>query len=103
CAAEKVGSTTAQGVPGPVTGITNNRLNQQSREWRSQPQHCQLGFFGAEVLVNGAHVGHLQAPAKLDPEEAEAHVPDLPEGQARLLHSGWERLQKETNGTKRKS
>ncbi len=33
----------------------------------------------AEVLVDGAHVGHLQAPAELDAEKAEAHVPDLPE------------------------
>src|SRR5262249_43816211 len=32
------------------------------------------------VLVDGAHVGHLERPAELDAQEAEAHVPDLPEG-----------------------
>ena len=41
---------------------------------------------GAQVFVDGAHVGHLQSPAKLNAEEAEAHVPDLPISFARLLH-----------------
>src|SRR5215831_19099843 len=36
---------------------------------------------GAEILVDRAHVGHLQRPAELNAQEAEAHVPDLPEAQ----------------------
>src|SRR5712692_990772 len=34
---------------------------------------------GAQVFVDGTHVRHLQPPAKLDAEETEAHVPNLPE------------------------
>src|ERR1044071_9448578 len=40
-----------------------------------------------QVLVNRAHVRELQAPAKLNSEEAETHVPDLPEAQAWFVHA----------------
>ena len=39
----------------------------------------------AELLVDGAHVRHLQPPAELDAEEPEAHVPDLPDDEVGFL------------------
>src|SRR5690606_26935877 len=39
---------------------------------------------GAQGLEDAADVGVLQREAELDPEEPEAHVPDLPERQLRL-------------------
>jgi hypothetical protein len=40
----------------------------------------------SEVLADGAHLRHLQSPAKLDAEKANAHVPHLPESAWRLFH-----------------
>jgi hypothetical protein len=61
-------------------------LDEQTSDWTSQPEIRQRALFGVQVLVNRAHVGELQAPAKLNAEKAEAHVPDLPEAQAWFLH-----------------
>ena len=54
--------------------------------WTSSPvigaASQRMGIFdrcGAELVVDGAHVRHLQTPAELDAEEPETHVPDLPE------------------------
>ena len=41
---------------------------------------------GTELCVDGAHVGELKPEAKLDAEEPEAHVPDLPKTETRFVH-----------------
>jgi len=51
-----------------------------------EPEHGDIRITGPEIFVDGAHIGHLEAPAELDAEEAEAHVPDLPEGKRGFLH-----------------
>jgi hypothetical protein len=62
--------------PGAVTQVSDDGLHDQSGQRRRQPQHRNLVGTGAKVFVDGAHVGHLQSPAELNAEEAEAHVPD---------------------------
>ncbi len=64
----------------PMMGWTTSPVS-----GRREPEDGDLVSVGAEVLVDGAHVGHLQRPAELDAQEAEAHVPDLPEAQVRSL------------------
>src|SRR5205807_6030710 len=59
---------------------------EKARQRRSQPQDRNLISPSTQVLVDGAHVRHLQPPAKLDAEKAKTHVPDLPEAALRLLH-----------------
>ena len=66
--------------------MSDDGLHKQSGERRGEPENRNLIGMGAEVFVDGAHVGHLQAPAELDAEKAEAHVPDLPEVSRRLVH-----------------
>ena len=57
----------------------DDRLHEQSGQRRREPEHRHLVRLRAELLVDGAHVRHLQPPAELDAEEPEAHIPDLPE------------------------
>src|SRR5262249_3976730 len=76
---QKVGATPSEPVPGMVAHVTDGGLDEQPRQRCGEPENRNLVRLGAEVLVDGAHVGHLQSPAELDAQEAEAHVPDLPE------------------------
>src|SRR5262245_17654386 len=62
-----------------VAHVTDNGLDHQPRQRCREPENRNLVRLGAEVLVDGAQVGHLQGPAELDSQEAEACVPDLPE------------------------
>ncbi len=86
-ARQKIRTTTSKRTPRPVAGVADDRLHDQSRERRGQPKNRNLIGPRAQVFVDGAHIGHLQSPAKLDAEEAEAHVPDLPKGAGRLVHA----------------
>src|SRR6185437_7485333 len=79
CAGQKVGTTAAEAPPGMVAGVADNRLYDQPRKGRGEPEDGNLVGTSAQVFIDGAHVGHLQSPAKLNAEESEAHVPDLPE------------------------
>src|SRR5437016_13322053 len=65
--------------------MADDGLDDKPGQRRGEPENGDLVGVGAEVLVDGAHVGHLQCPAELDAQEAEAHVPDLPEAQVRSL------------------
>ncbi len=69
-----------------IAGLADNRLHQQAGQRSGQPEDRDLIGARAEIFVDGAHVGHLQAPAELDAEKTEAHVPDLPEALRWLLH-----------------
>ena len=84
---QKVRTTASQARPGVIAGVADDRLHDQAGERSRQPQDRDLVGARPEIFVDGAHVGHLQPPAKLDAEKAEAHVPDLPEALARLLHA----------------
>src|SRR5208337_3122123 len=79
-------ATAAQSVPGAVAHVPDDGLHDQTGEGRRQPKDWDLVGAGAQVFVNGAHVRHLEAPAKLNAEEPKTHVPDLPETQPRLSH-----------------
>ena len=79
--------------------MTDNRLYNESGQRRGEPQDGNLVSASTQVLVDGAHVRHLQPPAKLDAEKAEAHVPDLPETALRLLHGTHSLAQPAMSGT----
>src|SRR6185369_3641625 len=85
-ASEEVRAPAAQWSPRAVARVPDQGLDQQTGERRSEPEDRNLVRAGAEVLVNGAHVCHLQTPAKLYAEEAEAHIPDLPKISGWFLH-----------------
>ena len=76
----------SQPAPRVIAHVADDRLHQQSRQRRRQPKHGNLVRFGPQIFVDGAHVRHLQAEAKLDPQKPETHVPNLPKIQARFLH-----------------
>jgi hypothetical protein len=71
-------------VPGVVAQVADDRLHQQARDGCGEPEQRQVVRLRAEGREDAAGVGVLQREAKLDAEEAEAHVPQLPERQARL-------------------
>ena len=86
CADEEVRAAATEAVPRAVAHRADDRLNDQARDWTSEPEIRELAFLGVQVFVDRAHVGELQTPAKLNSEEPETHVPDLPEAQAWFLH-----------------
>ena len=83
---QKEGLPPPQPRPGLVTPSPNKGLHNQAGQRRGEPQHGDLLRLGAEVLVNGTHVGHLQSPSKLDAHEPKTHVPDFPETQIPFFH-----------------
>ncbi len=68
-----------EAVPGVVAEVADHRLHDEPGERGREPEHRDLVGLCAQVLVDGAHVGHLQPPAELDAQEAKAHVPDCRE------------------------
>ena len=89
CTDEEIGSAATEEGPGAVAVITDQGLDDQTGEGGGEPKEGNGAFLGAEVLVDGAHIRHLEAPAELDPEEPETHVPDLPEGKVWFVHIYW--------------
>ena len=83
---QKEGLPPSQLGPRLVTPCSDDGLNHQSCQRCSQPKHRDFLWLCAEVFVDGAHVGHLQAPTKLDAHEPKTHVPDFPETQISLFH-----------------
>ena len=79
---QEVGPPPPQPAPRAVAERADDRLHEQAGQRRREPEDRDAIGLRAERLVDGAHVPHLQAPAELDAEEPEAHVPDLPEGEA---------------------
>ena len=86
CPGQEIGSASPQPVPRVVTGMADDWLYQEPGQGSSEPENRNLVSARSQVFVNRAHVGHLQAPSKLDAEEAEAHVPYLPEAPGWFLH-----------------
>src|SRR5439155_24824051 len=85
-AEEVIRPAPAEPAPCAVAHASDHRLDEEYRQRRRQPQHRDLLRLRPEVLVDGAHVRHLQPPAELDAEETEGHVPYLPETQTWLVH-----------------
>jgi hypothetical protein len=85
-ACEKIWPPSSQPSPGVVAGVADDGLHDESGQRSGQPQNRYLVSPRSEVFIDGAHVRHLQAPAELDAEKTETHVPDLPETLTRLLH-----------------
>lgn len=87
-ACEEIRTTAAEASPGAIAGVADDRLHEKSGDRRGQPEVRELIGTGAEVLIDGAHVGHLKSPAELNAEEAKAHVEQLDEVSLRffLIH-----------------
>jgi hypothetical protein len=83
-AAEEIGPPPAEAVPGAIAQVADDRLHDQAGQRRGHPQDRQVLDLGAQGLEDAADVGVLQGEAELDAEEAEAHVPDLPETECRF-------------------
>ena len=77
---EKIRPAAPEARPGAVAVVADDRLHEQACDRRGEPEQRDVALTGAEILVDGAHVGHLQAPAELDAEEPETHVPDRGKG-----------------------
>ena len=75
-------------MPGSIAHRADHRLNDEAGQRGRQPEERQLALLGPEILVDRGHVPHLEAPAKLDPEKSERHVPDLPKGETGYVHGG---------------
>ncbi len=65
----------------PMIGCTINPVTGPAK-----PENRHVSRACAEVGVDPAHVGELETPAKLNPEEPETHVEDLPETKSRFVH-----------------
>ena len=66
--------------------MTDNRLNDQSRHRRRNPQDRNIIDLRAKGLKNPADIGILQSKAELDAEKSKTHIPDLPEMQPGFFH-----------------
>jgi hypothetical protein len=62
-----------------MAGISDDRLYDEASERRRQPKNRNLVRASAQVFVDRARVGHLEAPSELNPRKPKTHVPDLPE------------------------
>jgi hypothetical protein len=72
-------------VPGVVAQVADDGLHQQAGDRRGQPEQGKIVGIGAQRGENAADVGVLQRETELNAEEAEAHVPQLPERQYGLV------------------
>ena len=73
-------------MPCVITEITNDGLHNQPRQRCRNPKHWNFVFTRPEGLKNARHVSSLEGEPKLDPQEAEAHVPDFPKSKIALFH-----------------
>src|SRR5690606_16734996 len=80
-AGQEIRPATAEPVPGAVGVVADDRLHDQPGERCDHPQDRDVVHLGAERLEDPADVGVLPCEAELDAQEAETHVPDLPERQ----------------------
>ncbi|TWG90757.1 hypothetical protein L599_000300000710 [Luteimonas sp. J16] len=83
-APQEVRPTATQSGPGAVGEVADHRLHQQAGQRGGNPKARHLLHLGAQGLEDPADVRVLQREPELDPQEPEAHVPDLPERQSRL-------------------
>ena len=65
-------------MPRAVTQVTNDGLHNEPREGGRNPQQRNLILGSAQGLKDSRHVTPLQCKTKLDAEETETNVPDLP-------------------------
>lgn len=85
-ASEDVGDPASETRPRPVGKEAYDGLNDQSGKGRRQPEVAQVTQIGSHRLQNARRIGVLQRIADLYAQEAEAEIPDLPEGEFRFFH-----------------
>ena len=61
----KYGRRLPRRSPCAIAGVANDGLNQQAGKRSRQPEDGYLVSPGAQILIDGAHIRHLQAPAEL--------------------------------------
>jgi hypothetical protein len=76
-AASKIQSRLAANHKVGLKGITSKQMLHSN----AQPKVRQACFIRPQVLIDGAHVGLLQAKAVLNSEKPKIHLQDLPERQ----------------------
>jgi hypothetical protein len=76
---QEVRPAPAQLVPGFVTHIANDGLNDQSGDRGGDPENGDLVYIRPQRLKDPAYISVLQGKSELDPEESKTHVPYLPE------------------------
>src|SRR6187401_3227348 len=81
---EEVGPAPAEPGPGAVAQVSDDGLDDEPGDRRRDPEQRDVFNLGTERLEDPAHVGVLEREAELNPEEPEAHVPDVPEREPRL-------------------
>ena len=80
---EEIRCASAPARCGSVTHGPHDGLNQQTRDRPGQGQQRQHRFICTQIAVDRAHIALLQAKAELQTQEANVHLHDLPNGQAR--------------------
>jgi hypothetical protein len=86
---QKVGPAAVQARPCPVTQRADDGLDDETRHRRGQPEQRNLVRLCAKFFVDGAHIGHLQAPAELDAQKAEIHGEDVAERATARRNGRW--------------
>ena len=84
---QEVRAPPAESGPGAVREIADDRLHQESGQWRCNPECGDVVDAGSEGLEDPADVCVLQRKAELQAEKAETHIPYLPERQRRMRAS----------------
>jgi len=86
---EEIGPAAAEAAPethpGLVGQVADDRLHDQPRHRRGDPQDGEFIDLGTQRLEDPADIAVLQVEPDLDPEKAEAHVPDLARAQCGLV------------------
>ena len=75
-------------VPSVIAQMANDGLHNQSRQRGCNPQQWDFILARTECLKYARHVASLEGKSKLNPQKAEAHVPDFPKSQFALFHDG---------------
>ncbi len=66
--------------------MSDDGLNDQAGDGCCNPKNGNILYAGSQCLKNAAYVGILECEAKLNAQEPETHVPDLPKGKVSLFH-----------------
>ena len=74
---QKVWRSPAPARDGAVAHGAHDGLDDQARHGPCQPQQGETAFLRAQIGVDRAHIGLLQAETVLQPKEPKVHIEDL--------------------------